>query len=137
MCLVAPLSAHTLAKIANGLCDDLLTCSLRAWDFGRGGRPGKPVLLAPAMNTAMWDHPLTRGQLDAVRGFAAAGEADGGGVAIVEPAVKRLACGEVGAGALAELDDIICAVKKHLVQWNLSGCIEASNDVSFPEAPCR
>ncbi|EED92441.1 HAL3 halotolerance protein, partial [Thalassiosira pseudonana CCMP1335] len=86
LCLIAPLSAHTLAKMANGLCDDLLSCCFRAWDFG------KPVILAPAMNTAMWDHPLTRKQLEKVDT-----------VTIVQPAVKTLACGEVGAGALADL----------------------------------
>ena len=77
ICLIAPLSAHTLAKIANGLCDDLLTCCMRAWDFGQrqslngdnDGRRGKPVILAPAMNTVMWDHPLTRMQLETIQHF--------------------------------------------------------------------
>ena len=77
ICLIAPLSAHTLAKIANGLCDDLLTCCIRAWDFGQrkqlngdesSGR--KTVILAPAMNTAMWDHPLTKTQLETIQQFS-------------------------------------------------------------------
>lgn len=51
--LVAPLSANTLAKLANGLCDNLLTCVARAWDFSR------PLLVAPAMNTLMWESPFT------------------------------------------------------------------------------
>jgi phosphopantothenoylcysteine decarboxylase len=51
--LVAPLSANSLAKLANGLCDNLLTCVVRAWDFR------KPLAVAPAMNTAMWDSPFT------------------------------------------------------------------------------
>src|SRR3954452_1866261 len=51
--LVAPLDANTLAKLANGLADNCLTCVYRAWDQGR------PVILAPAMNTLMWEHPLT------------------------------------------------------------------------------
>jgi phosphopantothenoylcysteine decarboxylase len=51
--LVAPLSANSLAKLANGLCDNLLTCVARAWDFR------KPLAVAPAMNTAMWDSPFT------------------------------------------------------------------------------
>src|SRR5919112_1435668 len=55
--LVAPLDANTLAKFALGLCDNFLTCLFRAWDFG------KPVVLAPAMNTLMWDSPLTRRHL--------------------------------------------------------------------------
>jgi len=156
ICLIAPLSAHTLAKIANGLCDDLLTCCIRAWDFGQRKcsdsiglpRRGKPVILAPAMNTAMWDHPLTRMQLDTIRQFSVVGdgtvgdgsggwnvkeESDGGCVVVVEPVVKTLACGEVGAGALAELDDIICAAKSSLVRWDIKNeCDDAkSNDVSL------
>lgn len=51
--LIAPLSANTLAKLAAGLCDNLLTCTVRAWAAGR------PLLVAPAMNTAMWEHPFT------------------------------------------------------------------------------
>ena len=58
LCLVAPLSANTLAKLAHGLADNLLTSTLRAWDLT------KPVLIAPAMNTFMWDHPATSQQLD-------------------------------------------------------------------------
>ena len=126
--LVAPLSAHTLAKLANGLCDDLLSCIARAWDFGqRDDNCGKPVVLCPAMNTAMWDHILTKRQLDIVRGFgmgscsnndtsAANDNDDGSCVKIVEPVVKKLACGDVGAGALAELEDIISCVERCLDQ---------------------
>ena len=51
--LVAPLSANSLAKLAHGLADNLVSCVARAWDFTR------PLLVAPAMNTAMWDHPFT------------------------------------------------------------------------------
>ena len=51
--LIAPLDANTLAKLANGLADNCLTCVWRAWDLDR------PVVLAPAMNTFMWEHPLT------------------------------------------------------------------------------
>src|SRR5262245_59828401 len=51
--VIAPLDANTLAKLAGGLCDNCLTCVWRAWDRGR------PVILAPAMNTLMWEHPLT------------------------------------------------------------------------------
>src|SRR5438876_246416 len=51
--LIAPLDANTLAKLANGLADNCLTCVWRAWD------PGRPVVLAPAMNTLMWQHPAT------------------------------------------------------------------------------
>ena len=56
--LIAPLSANTLSKLATGACDNLLTCVARAWDFD------KPILVAPAMNTHMWTHPVTSGQLE-------------------------------------------------------------------------
>src|SRR6185295_16400642 len=51
--LIAPLDANTLAKLAAGLADNCLTCVWRAWD------PARPIVLAPAMNTLMWEHPLT------------------------------------------------------------------------------
>ncbi|MFO0929821.1 MAG: flavoprotein, partial [Gemmataceae bacterium] len=55
--VIAPLDANTLAKLAGGLCDNCLTCVYRAWDTTR------PVVLAPAMNTLMWEHRLTGQQL--------------------------------------------------------------------------
>lgn len=64
--VIAPLSANTLAKVANGLCDNLLTCIARAWDWR------KPLLLAPAMNTRMWEHPLTARQLRDIASFPGA-----------------------------------------------------------------
>ena len=117
--LVAPLSAHTLAKLAHGFCDDTVSCVIRAWDFGYGPRPGKPLLLAPAMNTAMWEHPLTQTQLATVQGFWNTSHTTVGGrvgddssnmVRIIAPQVKTLACGEIGNGALASVDDILQAV---------------------------
>jgi phosphopantothenoylcysteine decarboxylase len=121
--LVAPLSAHTMAKIAHGLCDDTISCVIRAWDFGHGKqRPGKPLLLAPAMNTAMWDHPLTQSQLDIIQGFwnvlqpFRVGKEDhndcSNGVFILKPQVKSLACGETGNGAMASVDDILKTVQR-------------------------
>ena len=125
ICLVAPLSAHTLAKISNGMCDDLLSCCLRAWDYGQrqSSLKGKQVILAPAMNTAMWDHLLTRQQLETIKKFST----NENGVVVVEPAVKTLACGEIGAGALAELDDIISTVKKCLVHWDTNDSATQEN----------
>ena len=110
VCVLAPLSAHTLAKIANGLCDDTLSCVLRAWDYGHGERSGKPLILAPAMNTAMWQHPLTCSQLATIQSFWADPETHNTGIQIIEPQVKTLACGEVGTGALASVNDIVEAV---------------------------
>jgi phosphopantothenoylcysteine synthetase/decarboxylase len=132
--ILAPLSAHTLAKIATGLCDDTLTCVLRAWDFGHTGKKndksrsssgGKPLVLAPAMNTAMWEHPLTRLQLETIQGFwkkngglATTTSLDGrrsssnhGLIRIAEPQIKTLACGEVGNGAMASVECIVKIVQ--------------------------
>ena len=134
MLLVAPLSAHTLAKISNGLCDDTLSCVLRAWDYGHGLRPGKPLLLAPAMNTAMWEHPLTKLQLQTIQGFwnttdttsrrqqlsssstyndDESNSNDSNAVQIISPQVKTLACGEIGNGALASVDEILKVCLSH------------------------
>ena len=119
MLVIAPLSAHTLAKLAQGLCDDTLTCVARAWDLGHGARPGKPMLLAPAMNTAMWEHPLTQQQLSTIQGFWNSSKTNTTSlmkncIQVVAPQVKTLACGEVGDGALASVDTIVGAVKECL-----------------------
>ena len=103
-----------MAKLAHGLCDDTLSCVARAWDFGFGVRPGKPLLLAPAMNTAMWQHPLTQQQLVIVQEFGNSSNSNTHGVSIIAPQVKTLACGEVGNGALATVDDILKAVENVL-----------------------
>jgi phosphopantothenoylcysteine decarboxylase len=110
--IVAPLDANTLAKFALGLSDNLLTCLFRAWDFA------KPVILAPAMNTLMWQSPVTvrhLGQLLADRGEGVPDtrwgldEADAifaryaPRLVLVPPQSKRLACGDVGLGAMAEV----------------------------------
>lgn len=97
--LIAPLSANTLSKIANGLCDDLLSCVARAWDFE------KPFFVAPAMNSAMWTHPVTKTHLETLRSY---------GVHIIPPISKRLACNDVGIGAMAEVSQIIAIVQNHL-----------------------
>jgi phosphopantothenoylcysteine decarboxylase/phosphopantothenate--cysteine ligase len=93
--LVAPASADILAKMAHGLSGDLATTALLATD--------KPVMVAPAMNTAMWDHPATRRNLDQLRKD---------GIAIIPPGAGDLACGEVGAGRLAEVPDILNAIDR-------------------------
>lgn len=92
--LIAPASANTLAKIANGLSDNLLTCIVRAWDFS------KPLIICPAMNTFMWDNPFTARHLETIRGIAPS-------VEVIEPVVKTLACGDTGKGALAAVQDIV------------------------------
>lgn len=116
---------------------------MRAWDFGQRfpsktgtiNIQGKPVILAPAMNTAMWYHPLTKNQLETIQKFASpdakSNNYAGTGVIIVKPATKALACGEIGAGALADLEDIMYEVKKCLVQIGLIELLQTTNcDVS-------
>ncbi|EPT30434.1 flavoprotein [Toxoplasma gondii ME49] len=82
---IAPLSANSLAKISQGLCDNLVTCVARAWDFE------KPFVVFPAMNSLMWKHPVSAHQLSILRSF---------GVKVVDPVEKTLACGDTGVGAL-------------------------------------
>lgn len=124
--LIAPLDANTLAKLANGLSDNCLTCVWRAWD------PERPVVLAPAMNTLMWQHPLTTRHLRQLATDAGAGEVpadlDPDGVAawikqsspklrVLPPQSKRLACGDVGVGAMVAVDEIVAAVQAALTFW--------------------
>ncbi len=119
--LIAPLDANTLAKLANGICDNCLTCVWRAWDAQR------PVVLAPAMNTLMWEHPLTARHLLQLAGEGAAIPAGAdqdavvellnarqGSLCVVPPQNKRLACGDVGVGAMATLADIVATVESLL-----------------------
>lgn len=96
--LIAPLTANTLAKMANGFCDNLLTSVVRAWDRQ------KPLVIAPAMNTKMWEHPLTTEHLKKLEAFYK--------LSVVWPVAKKLACGDYGYGAMAELDTIVQAVMK-------------------------
>ncbi len=91
--LVAPASADVIAKLALGLADDFLTTAHLAF---RG-----PLLVAPAMNTNMWEHPATRENLAMLRSR---------GATVVEPGFGELACGTVGAGRMAGLDSIVAAV---------------------------
>lgn len=117
--VIAPLDANTLAKLAAGICDNCLTCVWRAWD------PARPVVLAPAMNTLMWEHPLTRRHLRMVAADAGASvdplDQDGivaalndqcAALYIVPPVRKQLACGDIGLGAMAEVDEIVVAVAR-------------------------
>ncbi|MFQ3649903.1 MAG: flavoprotein [Gemmataceae bacterium] len=119
--LLAPLDANTLAKLAAGLSDNCLTCVVRAWDSRR------PIVLAPAMNTLMWQHPLTRRHLRAlteddlavseVEAIIDALNARPGPWRIVPPICKRLACGDVGIGAMAEIPKIVEVVQNCLEEW--------------------
>ena len=96
MC-VAPATANFLAKAAQGLADDLLSTLYLAF-------PG-PVLLAPAMNTVMWNQPAVRRNIQQLR-------ADG--VRFVDPEEGWLSCRVQGAGRMAEPDTIFAAIEQHL-----------------------
>ena len=96
---IAPATAHTIGRIAGGLADDLLSTVVMA------SRADVPVVIAPAMNTAMWENPLVR------RNLALLEQVDGGRrYRFVQPAEKTLACGEAGIGALAEESRIVAAI---------------------------
>ena len=95
--LIAPLTANTLAKIANGFCDNLLTSTVRA--LGE-----KALLLAPAMNTAMWENPLTARHIRQT--------AEIYNLTLIRPVAKKLADGDEGMGGLADDETIIHALDK-------------------------
>ena len=90
--IVAPATANIIAKFANGVADDFLTSTYLACTA--------PVLIAPAMNTTMWEHPATQRNLEQLR-------ADG--VHIVQPDAGEMACGTIGPGRLSEPERIVAA----------------------------
>jgi phosphopantothenoylcysteine decarboxylase / phosphopantothenate---cysteine ligase len=95
--VVAPATADLIAKMAHGLADDLASTALLATD--------KPVLLAPAMNPVMWEHPATRRNIAQV-------QVDG--VRLIGPNPGDMACGEIGLGRMAEPDQILNAIEEIL-----------------------
>jgi phosphopantothenoylcysteine decarboxylase/phosphopantothenate--cysteine ligase len=99
--LVAPASANLLAKMAHGLADDMLTTCLLATPAST------PLLVAPAMNTVMWEHPATVANLETLRAR---------GVQTVQPGYGVLACQDVGYGKLADVPEIVRAVVDRLAQ---------------------
>jgi phosphopantothenoylcysteine decarboxylase/phosphopantothenate--cysteine ligase len=90
--VVAPATANIIAKFANGVADDFLTSTYLACTA--------PVLLAPAMNTTMWQHPATQRNVQQLR-------ADG--VQIIDPDAGEMACGTIGPGRLSEPERIVAA----------------------------
>ncbi|RKF84385.1 putative phosphopantothenoylcysteine decarboxylase, partial [Golovinomyces cichoracearum] len=115
--VIAPLSANTLAKIVNGLADNLLTSVVRAWDT----EAQKKIIVAPAMNTAMWNHPITKTHLKLLEsewsiGENATGEKEScqGWFEVLRPVEKKLACGDFGVGAMRDYQEIVKVIELRL-----------------------
>lgn len=88
--VIAPATANIIGKIASGIADDILTTTVMATKA--------PCIIAPAMNTAMYENPITQENIEKLSAL---------GYIFVPPRESRLACGTVGKGALAETDDIV------------------------------
>jgi len=95
--VIAPASANIIGKIAGGIADDMLSTVVMATKA--------PVLICPAMNTAMYENPVVQGNLDKLAGL---------GYHFVQPKESLLACGDVGRGAMADADVILQEVNRIL-----------------------
>jgi phosphopantothenoylcysteine decarboxylase/phosphopantothenate--cysteine ligase len=120
--VVAPATADLMGKMAAGLADDLASTLLMATD--------KRVLVAPAMNVRMWEHPATRRNLATLRGD---------GVIVVGPAEGPMACGEFGPGRLAEVPEVVEAIERALDHGALAGrkIVVTSGPTHEPIDPVR
>ena len=81
--MVAPCTANVIGKLAAGICDDMLTTTLLATKA--------PIIMAPAMNTGMWENPILQDNIEKLQRY---------GYHFIEPAVGRLACGDIGSGKM-------------------------------------
>lgn len=102
--VVAPATADLMAKMANGMANDLASTLLLATDT--------PVLIAPAMNVRMWEHPATRRNVSRLRGD---------GISVVGPNEGDMACGEFGPGRMSEPLEIVAAIETALAEGPLTG----------------
>lgn len=124
--IIVPLSANSMAKMVNGMADNLVLSVARAWDTTgildplrphlppslRTSNGKKPLLVAPAMNTAMWAHPITHKQTSVLAdewGISA-----GGWIDFIRPIEKELACGDTGGGAMREWKEIVAIIRQYL-----------------------
>jgi phosphopantothenoylcysteine decarboxylase/phosphopantothenoylcysteine decarboxylase/phosphopantothenate--cysteine ligase len=96
--VIAPATANVIGKIANGIADDLLTTVTMA-----AAGHGAPVVICPAMNTAMYENPLVQGNIEKLTAL---------GYRFIEPRESILACGDLGRGALADVEVIITTLKE-------------------------
>ncbi len=97
--LIAPATAHTVARLALGLADDMLTTLALATQA--------PILIAPAMNPAMWTHPATQSHVQTLRAR---------GVEFIDPTYGIMACGDEGWGKIADTPTIVQAVEERLAR---------------------
>ncbi|MEW6534742.1 MAG: flavoprotein [Candidatus Auribacterota bacterium] len=97
--VIAPASANCIAKVRLGLCDDILSCVLCAFD--------KPIIISPAMNDNMWKNPAVQENVAVLKER---------GVTFVEPGEGKLACGTVGKGRMADTETIITAIQTVLTR---------------------
>lgn len=103
--LIAPATAATIARLANGISEDALSATvLASW--------GRPLLVAPAMHTEMWEHPATQRNVASL-------ERDG--VVMIGPAIGALAGGDEGVGRMVEPEEIVAAVVRQLAPRDLEG----------------
>jgi len=99
--LIAPATANTISKIAVGLADNLLTTVVMATP------KDTPIIIAPAMNTNMWKNDIMQNNIKNLKQLSKK-------YIFVEPKLGRLACGDIGEGPLAEINDILSAIKKYV-----------------------
>jgi phosphopantothenoylcysteine decarboxylase/phosphopantothenate--cysteine ligase len=120
--VVAPATADLMAKMAGGHAGDLASTLLMATD--------KRVLIAPAMNVRMWQHPATQRNLATLLGD---------GISVVGPAEGNMACGEYGPGRMAEVPDIVAGIAAALGEGPLSGrhVLVTSGPTQEPIDPVR
>ena len=97
--LVAPCTANVIGKVANGICDDMLTTTIMATKA--------PVLFSPAMNTGMWENPVLQDNLKKLQHY---------GYHVIEPVVGRLACGDTGSGKMPSEETLLEHVLLHLAR---------------------
>ena len=102
--LIAPLGANTMAKICNGVCDNIVTQVTRAWHFESGSEVKYPFIVAPAMNTMMYEHPITEIQIKYLEDTLKA--------KVLPTVLKKLMCGDEGYGAMIDVLSIVKEVEK-------------------------
>ena len=114
--VIAPLSANSMAKMTYGFADNLLLSVVRAWDTTGEieGSKKKRIVVACAMNTAMWKHPVTAKQIKVLKEEWGVGEKGDGWIEVLNPVEKKLACGDSGDGGMREWNDIVSVIEKRL-----------------------